>query len=307
MVQNFLILGLILLALFLGFCLPVSSRWVALSERLLSYLVFVILFVIGFELAHIENLWQQLASIGFKVGLLASLTIGFGVGTLIVFDRVYPAFQKAVKAKESVHKVNMWGSVWQMACLVIGVCMGHFLGQAWILPKHLVSVLLMVLIFLVGMGLRASQVSLRSVLLNPWGVWVTLVFVISVLFSGMVFAYLMPDVSLAKGLALASGFGWYSLSGVVITEAYGAVWGSVALFNDLVRELFSLLFIPVIMRISPSAGVSVGGATSLDFTLPVIQQSGGNEVVPLVISFGFLINLLSPILMVFFSRLEGIL
>jgi len=33
----------------------------------------------------------------------------------------------------------------------------------------------------------------------------------------------------------------------------------------------------------------------------VIQQSGGLKVVPLAISFGFLINIVSPVLMVFFS------
>ena len=40
---------------------------------------------------------------------------------------------------------------------------------------------------------------------------------------------------------MSSGYGWYSLSGIVITSAYGAQWGSVALLNDLLRELFALL------------------------------------------------------------------
>ncbi len=60
-----------------------------------------------------------------------------------------------------------------------------------------------------------------------------------------------------------------------MTEAYGPVWGSVALLNDLAREFFALAFIPMLMRRHPSAAVGVGGATSLDFTLPVIQSSGG--------------------------------
>jgi uncharacterized membrane protein YbjE (DUF340 family) len=115
------------------------------------------------------------------------------------------------------------------------------------------------------------------------------------------FAALQPDVSWSKGLALASGFGWYSLSGIVMTEAYGPVWGSVALLNDLAREFFALAFIPMLMRRHPSAAVGVGGATSLDFTLPVIQSSGGLAVVPLAISFGFIINVLAPVLMVVFS------
>ena len=115
------------------------------------------------------------------------------------------------------------------------------------------------------------------------------------------FAAIFSDVSWSKGLALASGFGWYSLSAIVMTDAYGAIWGSVALFNDLIREFFALLFIPLVMRNYPSAAVGSGGATSLDFTLPIIQQSGSLTVVPLAISFGFLINIVAPVLMVLFS------
>ena len=86
-----------------------------------------------------------------------------------------------------------------------------------------------------------------------------------------------------------------------MTGAYGPIWGSVALVNDLAREFFALMFIPLLMRRHPSAAVGVGGATSLDFTLPVIQNSGGLAVVPLAISYGFVINVAAPFLMVFFS------
>lgn len=104
-------------------------------------------------------------------------------------------------------------------------------------------------------------------------------------------------------MALASSFGWYSLSGTMMTDAYGAMWGSVALINDLTREILALLFIPAVMRHSSSAAIGLGGVTSLDFTLPTLQKAGGSEIVPMVISFGFITNVLSPVLMVLFSRL----
>lgn len=165
------------------------------------------------------------------------------------------------------------------------------------------TALLMLLVFIVGIGLKGSGITLKEVLLNKRGVQISLVFTVCVLVAGMVYAMIMPDVSLSKGLAMASGFGWYSLSAVVMTDSYGAVWGSIALLNDLIREFFALIFIPLIMRHSVAAAISVGGATSLDFTLPVIQQSGGLQVVPMTISFGFITNIFSPVLMVLFSSL----
>lgn len=43
---------------------------------------------------------------------------------------------------------------------------------------------------------------------------------------------------------MASGFGWYSLSGILLTESFGPVIGSAAFFNDLARELIAIMLIP---------------------------------------------------------------
>lgn len=106
-----------------------------------------------------------------------------------------------------------------------------------------------------------------------------------------------------KGLAFASGFGWYSLSSVLINDAWGAVDGSIAFFNDLSREIFCLVGIPFFMQRFPSTAVGLGGATSLDCTLPIIQKAGGIQVVPLAISFGFIVNILSPVFLALFIGL----
>ena len=48
------------------------------------------------------------------------------------------------------------------------------------------------------------------------------------------------------------------------------------------------------------AAIGYGGATALDFTLPVIQKSGGIQVVPVAIVSGFIMSLLGPILILAF-------
>jgi uncharacterized membrane protein YbjE (DUF340 family) len=39
----------------------------------------------------------------------------------------------------------------------------------------------------------------------------------------------------------------------------------------------------------------------MDFTLPVLQRSGGLDMVPPAVVHGFVLSLLSPVLMAFFS------
>lgn len=299
--QSLVTLVLVLMPMFIGFAIPVNTKMTALAEKGLSCLVFIILTLIGIELSQVEGLGSQLGEITLYVIVLALLTIGSGLFGLMLFDRLRPWHAKNPSVKSKEHRVSIRGSLAQVICVVIGFVIGYFLPADYLPPENTMTVLLMILILLVGIGLKGSGITLKEVLLNKRGVEMTIIFTLAVLVGGLLFALIFSEVSWTKGLALASGFGWYSLSAIVMTDAYGAIWGSVALFNDLIREFFALIFIPVFMRKYPSASVGLGGATSLDFTLPIIQQSGGLKVVPLAISFGFIINIVSPVLMVVFS------
>lgn len=197
----------------------------------------------------------------------------------------------------------MSGSVGQLGCVLLGFASGKLMRDIWMPSESAGMYCLMLLVFLIGVQLKSSGVSLRQVLVNRRGIRLSVWFMLSSLSGGLLFAASTDGVSWTKGLAMASGFGWYSLSGLVMTEAYGAVWGSIMLLNDLARELFALAFIPLLMKRFPDAAVGVGGATSMDFTLPVIQGAGGLEVVPVAVSFGVVVNIAAPFLMVVFSAL----
>lgn len=300
--NGLLTLVLILTPMFVGFALPTRSNWVRTAERCLNYLVFLILIVIGIELGLVDDLSQKVREIALYLGALITLTIGFGLVALSLFDKFFPAHHHSRSPAQKT-KISLHGSLVQIGCLAVGFMMARFLPPMLLPPDGTTTVLLMLLLFLVGMSLKGSGVTLTQAMLNKRGLQISVVFMAVTLLSGVAFALLFDDVSITKGLALASGFGWYSLSGTVMTDAYGAVWGSVALLNDLSREIIALIFIPWVMRRSSSAAIGLGGVTSLDFTLPTLTASGGTKIIPTVISFGFITNVVSPILMVFFSAL----
>ncbi|WP_440530574.1 lysine exporter LysO family protein, partial [Serratia nevei] len=156
------------------------------------------------------------------------------------------------------------------------------------------------LLLLVGIQLRNSGMTLRQIVLNRRGTLVALVVTVASLAGGALAAQLL-GLPVKAGLAMASGFGWYSLSGILITDAYGPVMGSAAFFNDLARELVAIMLIPTLVRRSRSTALGLCGATSMDFTLPVLQRSGGLDMVPPAIVHGFLLSLLAPVLIALFS------
>ena len=302
--DSFITLVSILLPLFGGFFIRLQPRWIHYVNHLLNVLVYVILALIGLSLARVDNLGAQIGFIGWAAAVLFACIMGLNLAVLMWFDRRHPWRRSQDAQQTGSQRISLAGSAKQIACVLAGFAVGLVLPRAWLPPEATGNYALMLMVFLVGIQLRSSGITLRRVLINKRGVQISALFVLSCLVAGVLFAVLMPDVSLSKGLALSSGYGWYSLSGIVMTAAYGPVWGSVALVNDLAREFFALVFIPLLMRRHPSAAVGSGGATSLDFTLPVIQSSGGIEAVPLAISFGFIVNVVSPILMVVFSTAQ---
>lgn len=97
-------------------------------------------------------------------------------------------------------------------------------------------------------------------------------------FIGSALVGLVMVYSVSECLAVGAGFAYYSLSSVIITQYKGAELGTVALMANIMRELITLLFAPLLVRwISPLAPISCGGASTMDTTLPVIARSAGQQ------------------------------
>lgn len=295
---------LVLTPLFIGFMLRVPRRYLRILDKLLSWLVCLILLLIGIGLAREEHLTTQLTHIMRYTILLFPLIILSNILILMLFDKKQPICISSL-SKARTRFSDLFGGIKQLIIVLMGVLLGVMLPGNYLPPAFSSTVVLMLLVFTVGLQLRAGEIPLHQVLLNKRGWQTALWFIASCLLSGTIFAAMLPEVAWTQGLALASGYGWYSLSGIVMTHAYGTTWGSVALFNDLLREFFALVCIPILMRRYPSTAVGIGGVTSLDFALPVIQQSGGIGIVPVAISFGFIVNLVSPFLMLIFSSFQA--
>lgn len=93
-------------------------------------------------------------------------------------------------------------------------------------------------------------------------------------------ALMISRYSVYDCMAVGSGFGYYSLSSVFITQYKGAELGTVALMANIFREIITLLFAPLLVRFfSPLAPICAGGATTMDTTLGVITRFSGREYV----------------------------
>lgn len=112
------------------------------------------------------------------------------------------------------------------------------------------------------------------------------------------------EFDLSSSMAVASGFGYYSLSSVLITQYKGIELGTIALLANIVREVITLVFAPTIHRFfGKLAPIAAGGATSMDTTFPIISQTCGREYAVVSIYSGFVTDLSVPFLVTLFCML----
>ena len=200
----------------------------------------------------------------------------------------------------------MKGSLIIVSFFVAGIVCGLFHWLPDLNAYGNVSYLVLcALMFCVGIGVGHNTEALNSFRrLNPWLALLPLMTIVGTLAGCSITTLLLPHRSLADCLAVGSGFGYYSLSSIFITQYRGPELGTVALLANVVREVFTLLGAPLLVRyFGPLSPISVGGATTMDTTLPIITRCSGNDFVILSIFHGFIVDFSVPFLVTFFCSL----
>lgn len=161
------------------------------------------------------------------------------------------------------------------------------------------------LMFLVGISIGSDTQALKAIRGQHWKIlWVPVATWAGTLVGTALASLLLPSRSLADCLAVGSGFGYYSLSSIFITEYRGAELGTIALAANIIREIITLLGAPLLVCwFGKLAPICAGGATTMDTTLPVITRFSGKEFVVVSIFHGFIVDFSVPFLVTFFCKL----
>ncbi len=140
--------------------------------------------------------------------------------------------------------------------------------------------------------------------LNPRLAFLPVMTILGTFAGCAVASLLLSRRSLAECLAVGAGFGYYSFSGIFVTEYKGVELGTLALLSNILRELATLLFAPLLVRWFGSlAPISAGGATTMDTTLPIIARASGKQFVPVSVFHGFVVDFSVPFLVTLFCSI----
>lgn len=186
--------------------------------------------------------------------------------------------------------------------LIVGIVCGINLSSSWTLViTNNTNIILVLLMLTVGISIGQNRGVFQKVkkyhlkvFIIPFGT------IVASIIGGIVSSFIL-NISPKEGAAIASGMGWYSLSGVMITNLSGSTLGATAFLSNLLREILSFIAIPLIVRVlNEYAAIAPGGATSEDTTLPMLIKYTNEEVVVLAIFHGIICSAMVPVLIRFF-------
>ena len=197
----------------------------------------------------------------------------------------------------------MKGSLIIVSFFVLGIIVGLCdVIPAGLLDSDVSYYALCCLMFCVGISIGCDTSVLKSFKkVNPR---LMMLPVMTILAGCAAVSLILSHRQFTDCLAIGSGFGYYSLSSIFITESRGAELGTIALLANICREILTLLCAPLLAKyFGKLAPISVGGATTMDTTLPIITRYSGESFIIVSIFHGFCVDFSVPFLVTFFCSL----
>lgn len=160
-----------------------------------------------------------------------------------------------------------------------------------------VDYILYLLMFLVGISVGLNRGIVNKIkeyhikiFIIPFGT------IVGSILGGVICSFISA-YAINECTAVASGLGWYSLSGVAVSKLAGAKLGSITFLSNLMREIFSFFCIPWIAKyLNNYSCIAMAGATSEDTTLPMLIRYTDEETVVLAVFNGVICSACVPFL-----------
>lgn len=277
-------------------------RVLSLSGRGMTAGVVLLLIVMGVRIGSDKGTLAKLGAYGWQAFWFALAAVGASIGVvalleyLFVKDSALPENDE-LKIEGSAHPYRMMVII--LASFAFGILIGvSIFPLAWrsYLPA-LTDFALGFTLFAVGLDLGLNSKVWQRIWHLGWKVFLApLGVVIGSVGAGMLIGILF-GWDWHEGGAVGAGFGWYSLSGAMISDLHSVALGTIAFLSNIMRELMSILLVPFLARrVGPLILVAPGGATTMDSTLSLIAASGPPGIALIAFVNGVILSTLVPFL-----------
>lgn len=186
--------------------------------------------------------------------------------------------------------------------VLLGALCGYFFIPETLIPniEFISTIALNLLILFVGIDVGSNKNLIKDLKRNGLKVLLIPLSIIIGSLTGGIITAMFFKLSIKSALSIAAGFGWYSLSAVMLTSLESAQIGTIAFLTNVFREIIAVITIPFLAKkLNHFTAIAPAGATSMDTTLPIISKNTSTEVAIASFINGVILSSLVPILISF--------
>ena len=118
---------------------------------------------------------------------------------------------------------------------------------------------------------------------------------------GTAFTGLVAGLTLREGLAVGSGFGWYTLAPLLLSQ-YSTEISALSFMHNVMREIIGILLMPFVAKyIGYIETTALAGAAAMDTCLPIVEHCTSSHIVIYSFVTGVTMSISVPILVPLFA------
>lgn len=282
-------------------------------DFVINIALLVLMLTIGMSIGINDSVILNLKTIGLNCMAISLFAMTFSILFIMLLEK---SILPLGKLKEKLYLENLNINIeiniekeeqkkssvliWIMPISIIaGILIGHFIlskNISYLLDYFLICSL----IFLytgVGVNLGVNHKVFKYIKLIGFKVvFIPLAIFIGSLFGGLLSGIIL-DIPFNISVISASGMSYYSITGAYMAQVYGIEAGTYGFMVNVMREFFTVLLLPFLVKISNGSPIAGGAAGNMDTMLVPVTKFVGPELGLVALITGLILTFAVPFIL----------
>lgn len=296
-------------------CLAIGAviNWRGLPPLLLKIFdaatngaLILLMIVIGLNIGTSQEVMSGLGTIGFNCMVISLSAIACSVFLVRLAEATVMPLEKIRLrlAEENCQEVDTGqGShfspliIVMPSCIIMGILLGYFVLPG--IDHRILDIVLTVSLIFLYTGVGVSLGSNKDVFQYIKKLGLRILIMPIAVFAGCILGGVVSGLILGLPLSCsalsASGMGYYSLTGAFMTENYGIEAGTYGFIVNVSRDVFTVMLLPLLSKISKGSPIASGAAGCMDTMLVPVTKTVGPELGMVALISGTILTFVVPV------------
>lgn len=292
------------------------------SEKLSTIALSLLMISIGLGIGLDGSIMNNFFKIGFNCIVISLSAILFSVFFTVICEKTILPLEKIDNDLKKNH-ITLYSSqenninnlnqekndswlVWIMPIsvtsgIILGIILKNIVNPALINTSFTVFLTILYLCVGISQGTNKEVFSFIK-LLGFKTIWLSVAIILGSIIGGGV-AGIILNLPWNISIISASGMSYYSITGAYMVNKYGLEIGTYGFIVNILRELFTILLMPFLIKISLGSPIAGGGAGNMDTMLMPVTKFVGVRLGLVTLLTGTILTFIVPFLLPFLSSI----